>query len=171
LVPVTFTFAVFFVASAQVVDGNVVVLFTVTFVLCTVNVTLGHAPVEPEMAPVSVVVVVVGVVTDTLVASTDPSLCLVPVTVTFAVFFVASAHVVDGYVVVLFTVTFVLCTVNVTAGHVPVEPEIAPVSVVVVVAGVVTETLVASTDPSLCFVPVTFTDAVFFVASAHDVCG
>ena len=66
-------------------------LFTVTVVLCTVNVTAGHVPVEAETAPVNVV----GGTRATLVASTEPSACLVPVTVTLEPFAVATAHVVD----------------------------------------------------------------------------
>ena len=113
--PVTLTLAAFAVATAHVVDVYVVELFTVTFVLCTVNVTAGHVPVEPETAPVSVV----GGTNEMLVATTEPSACLVPVTVTLASFFVASAQVVDGKVVELLTVTFVLCTVNVRPGTSP----------------------------------------------------
>ena len=66
---------------------------------------------------------------DTVDAVMEPSVCLVPVTLTFAPFFVASAHVVCGYVVALFTVILVPDTVNVTAGHAPVEPEMTPLTV------------------------------------------
>src|SRR6185503_7392203 len=124
LVPVTVTLASFFVASAQVVDGKVVELLTVTFVLCTVNVTAGQVPADAEINPVNVVGA--GVVNDTLVANTEPSACLVPVTLTLAAFFVASAHVVDKQVSPLSTVTCVPCTVTVRAAHAPAEAETTP---------------------------------------------
>ena len=62
-------------------------------------------------------------------ASTVPSLCLVPATVTESPFAIAEQPFVPSHVVELEVLTAVPCTVNVRTGHAPPKLDTVPVSV------------------------------------------
>src|SRR5215471_7263650 len=119
-----------FFNSAHVLLLNTVAAFVFTGLPATVIVSAGHTPPSAAMTPFSVVSAGGGAVAFVIFdASTDPSLCVVPTTVTVSPLAIAEHPFVPSHVVELDVLTDLPCTVNVRTGHAPPKFDTVPVSV------------------------------------------
>ena len=109
---------------------NTVAAFVFTGVPAIVKLNAGQVPPRPAMAPFSATSTGVGAVAlVTLDASTVPSPCFTPATVTESPLAITEQPFVPSHVVELEVLTAVPCTVNVRTGHAPPKLDTVPVSV------------------------------------------